>query len=141
MARVTADQATSKWSTNLKGATTYIRDGVERVTTSPTEKAASKADKMLAGVQKAVQDGKWQAGLRRVSLEDWKRATVDKGIGRIAAGVDGATTKMTNFFSEVLPHIDRGVEKVKAMPDLTLEDSINRSATFIRHMADFKRSR
>lgn len=141
MAKVTPDEFHEKWSRRLKGAQTDIRKGIERTTTSPTEKAAQKGDKMLAGVEQSIRNGKWQAGLRRVTLEDWKDAAINKGLGRISAGVDGAQKKVTDFASQLLPHIDRGVEKVKNMPDLTIEDSINRSATFIRHMADFKRSR
>jgi len=39
----------------------------------------------------------------------------------------------------LLPHIDRGKEKIKAMPDVTLDDNINRMTSFIRHMSELKR--
>jgi len=40
----------------------------------------------------------------------------------------------------LLPYIDSGVNAVKKLPDVTLEDSITRMTTFVRHMAKFKRS-
>ncbi len=139
MARVTPEEYQEKHARRLKGATEDIRRGVERVTQSPTEKAAAKADKFLAKVTESVQSGKWQSGLRRVTLEDWKGKMIDKGIARIPQGIDGARDKVIAFAGELLPHVDRGVEKVRNMPDLTLEDSINRMTSFVRHMSEFKR--
>ncbi|KKK86481.1 hypothetical protein LCGC14_2762800, partial [marine sediment metagenome] len=82
---------------------------------------------------------KVERGLKRVSLEDWKRAALNKGVGRIAAGADDALGKVEDFAAELLPHIARGQAAISDLPDLTIEDSINRSATFIRHMATFRR--
>ncbi len=139
MARVTPEEFQEKHARRLKGATEDIRRGVERVTTSPTEKAAAKADKFLAKVTESVNSGKWQSGLRRVTLEEWKGKMIEKGIARIPQGIDGARDKVIAFASDLLPHVDRGVDKVKNMPDLTIEDSINRMTSFVRHMAEFKR--
>ncbi|GAI13441.1 unnamed protein product, partial [marine sediment metagenome] len=84
--------------------------------------------------------GKWAAGLKRVSLEDWKKNTRDIGVNRIAAGIDGAKVKVVAFAEQLLPHIDREQAKIKAMPDVTLDDNINRMTSFIRGMANFKRT-
>lgn len=139
MARVTASQFQEKHANNLKASTTYITQGIERVTESPTLKAAAKKDKMRAGILKAIDDGKWENGLKRVSTEQWKQAAIEKGIPRIAAGIDGAKDKVVAFAEQLLPHIDAGVSKVSKMPDVTLEDSIQRMTTMTRHMASFKR--
>ena len=63
----------------------------------------------------------------------------EKGVPRISGGIDGAKDKVIAFAKDLLPHVDTGVAKIKALPDLTIDDSINRAATFIRHMADFKK--
>ena len=104
------------------------------------EKAAAKKDKMLTNLTAAVNSGKWEAGLKRVSLEDWKRAARDIGVNRIAAGIDGAKSKVIAFAEVLLPHIDRGLDKIKSMPDVTLDDNINRMTSFIRHMSELKRT-
>ena len=140
MAKVTPEEYQEKHARRLKASITDITRGVERVTKSPTAAAAEKEDKMLANLTKSVQDGKWARGLKKVSLEDWKSKMINKGVQRIAGGIDGAKDKVVEFASELLPHVDSGVSKVKGMPDLTIEDSINRASTFIRHMAGFKRS-
>lgn len=141
MARVTPDEFQEKHARRLKGATEDIRRGVERVSEAPTKLAAAKKDKMRAGIVAAIDSGKWERGLNRVSLEDWKRQMVDKGVGRIAAGVDGAADKIKNFAAELLPFVDNEVKKVKGMPDVTLEDNINRMTSFVRGMSKFKRTR
>ena len=141
MAKLTATEFQEKHSRRLKAAVEDVRRGIDRVTVSPTEKAAAKQDKMLSNLTASVQNGKWAAGLKRVSLEDWKRKARDIGVNRIAAGIDGARDKVIAFAEELLPHIDRQKAKIAAMPDVTLDDNINRMTTFIRGMSEFKRTK
>ncbi len=140
MAMPTPAQLAEKWGRRLKGAVPDIQAGVQRVTVSPTEQAAEKQDKMLTNLTEAVNSGKWAAGLRRVSLDDWRQATLGKGIARLAQGVDGAVPKVEAFAAEFLPHLERGQAEISRMPDLTLEDNIGRMVAMVRHNAGFKRS-
>jgi len=136
--KVTPEEFSEKWARRLKGATTDIRRGVERVTEAPTAKAAAKVEKMKAKLIEAIESGRWEAALRMIGLDEWKSATLEKGVGRISAGVDRATPKMTKFGSWLLSRIEAAQGKIKDMPDVTLEDSINRMTTFIREMAKEK---
>lgn len=140
MAKLTAAEFQEKHARRLKGAVEDIRRGIDRVTENPCEKAAAKQDKMLANLQASVASGKWAGGLKRVSLDEWKKKARDKGVNRIAAGIDGAADKVRAFAEDLLPHIDREKAKLAGMPDVTLEDNINRMTSFIRGMANFKRS-
>lgn len=139
--KVTPEQYAEKQARNLKASTPDIRRGVERVTVAPTQKAAEAQDKMLSRLTEAVQSGKWAAGLRRVTLEDWKSKMLEKGVPRIAAGIDAAYDKVVSFASELLPFQATLQSKVETMSDLTLEDNIARAAEWMRGMAKFKRSR
>lgn len=141
MARLTATQYQEKHARRLTQSVQDVKDGIDRVTVNPCEKAAAKQEKMLANLTASVQDGRWAAGLKRVSLEQWKDKAKNIGAGRIAAGIAGAKQKVVDFAEQLLPHIDSGVDKVKGMADITLEDNINRMTTFVRHMADFKRTK
>lgn len=141
MARVTASQAAEKWARNLRASTTDVQQGVQGVTTAPTQQAAAKIDKMRQNFNAAIDDGKVSRGLGRVTLEQWKSAMIDKGIPRLGAGADAAKPKLANFMSEFLPHLDAGVATVARMPDMTLEDSVARAAAMIRHNASFKRTK
>ena len=141
MAKLTPEQFQEKHARRLKGAIEDMRAGVERVTSSPTAAAASKKEKMRAGIQAAIDSGKWEQGLKRVTLDEWKSKMVDKGLGRVAAGIDAAADKVRSFAAELLPYQDKLSSDVSKMPDLTLEDNINRMTTFIRGMSKFKRTR
>lgn len=141
MAKLTAKEFQEKHARRLKGATEDIRRGIDRVTENPCEKAAAKQDKMLTNLTTAVTSGKWANGLKRVDLQTWKKQARDVGVNRIAAGIDAAAAKVESFAEELLPHIDRQKAKISAMPDITLDDNINRMTTFIRGMAEFKRTK
>lgn len=139
MARLTPEEAASKQATRLKSATEDIRRGIDRVTSSPTAKAASKQAKMLTNMTAAVNNGTWAKRLNAVSLEDWKSKARDIGVNRIAAGIDGAHSKQVEFYSKLLPAVDAARAKVAAMPDVSLEDNINRMTTYVREMNRFKK--
>lgn len=140
MSKLTAQEFAEKWQRRLSAAAPDIQKGINRVDVSPTEKAAAKQDKMLANVTAAVQSGKWANGLRRVSISDWKNAAINKGIPRLTQGVQGAAPKVSSFASQLLPFQDSLQGQVKAMPDLTLEDSIARMNAWVRGMSKFKQS-
>lgn len=139
MAKLTPEEFAEKHARRLKGSVEDIRSGVGRVTTAPGIAAAKKADKMLANLTARVSDGTWSKRVAGVSLEDWKTKMIDKGLGRIATGIDSAHAKVVDFAGQLLPAVDAAQSKVKGMPDLTLEDSINRMNTFIRDMAKFRK--
>ena len=139
MSKLTPEQAQEKHARRLKGSIEDIRLGVERVTTSPTEKAALKLDKMKLNLIKAIDSGKVERGLKRVSLDEWKQKTINKGLNRIGAGIDEAKDKVTTFYGQLFPYQDQVKSKIDKMPDTTLEDSISRMTTFVRDMAKFQR--
>lgn len=137
--KVTPEEFADKHARRLKAAIPDIQAGIAKVTENPTVKAAAKQDKMQSRLNDAIQSGKWAAGLRRVSLEDWKAAITNKGLQRIAAGIDGAKGKVTAFATQLLSYEATVQNEVNAMPDMTLEDSLARSNAWIRRMAQFKR--
>ena len=140
MAKLTAAEFAEKWQRRLSAAAPDITKGINRVDVSPTEQAAGKKDKMLANLTASVQSGKWEAGLRRVTLADWKKAATEKGVPRISQGVANAGGKVANFASQLLSYQDSLQSQITNMPDLTIEDNINRAVTWIRGMGKFKRS-
>ena len=141
MVKMSPAEYSEKWGRKLKGSTEDIRRGVERVTEAPGKKAAAKVAKMKANLIKSIEDGTWERRVGAVTLGEWKDKTLEKGIGRISQGVDGAGTKMQDFASEFFPHLEEGQRKVESMPDITLEDNISRATAMMRHNATFKRKK
>lgn len=138
MAKKTPQQIADKWKRNTQGSGQAYREGVMAVTESPTAKAAAKADKMLANLTKAVQGGKWAAGLNSVSMQEWKDKTINKGLPRINAGVEASAPKFAKFAAQLNSHQDQIKAELESMPDLTLEDNLNRMLHNARKMAEFQ---
>jgi len=134
MARVTAQEYAEKWNRRLKGATEDIRRGIAKVSVSPTEMAAKKAEITLQKIIAAFQDGTWASQLRKVSLESWKESATIKGLQRIAAGVDAAQPGQAQMAEQLLAAVDAAVAEANQTPRGDLEANITRMTTFVRGM-------
>jgi len=134
MAKVNAQEWAEKHKQRLTGATEHIRRGVARVQEAPGVRAAAAKEKMKANLLKALDDGTWERAVASVSKEDWQRAITEKGIPRIAAGLDAAMTKNIRIASKLLNATDEASERVKAMPNNNIEDSIARMTAYAREM-------
>lgn len=139
MPKLTPQEAAEKWGRRLKGSTEDIRRGVQRVRDAPGVRAAAKVEKMRERLVAKIDDGTWEERVSAVPLDEWKGKMLDKGIGRISAGVDAANGKQVEFFGQLFEHQERLQQQLEGMPDLSLEDNINRVTTFLRGMADFRR--
>jgi len=135
--RVNAAQYADKHNRRTKAAIEDMRAGVQRVTESPTAKAADAGTKMLEGIRQAVESGKWGNSLRAVSLEQWKTAMIEKGVPRVSQGLDAARAKIERTAAQLLAYENTVLEEIDRMPDLSIEDSVNRAAAWIRRMAQF----
>jgi len=135
---ITPEQFVEKHSRRLKGALEDMRRGVEGVAAAPGAAAAKKLDKMRAGIVRALDDGTWARRVGAISLEDWKKSMLEKGLNRVAAGVDGSAGKVQAFATQLLAHESALQADISKMPDLTLEDSISRMTSWVRGMSKFE---
>lgn len=133
---ISPEQFADKQATNLKNNLDSMQRGINAVQVNPMEKAAADPDKWLNGIRQSRE--RWQAGMRKVSLDEWKRAMLEKGIPRVAGGIDAARDKVIAFATKLLPYEVNLQKKIDAMPDTDLEASINRMTTWAREMAKFK---
>ncbi|MAH47279.1 hypothetical protein CMI37_15750 [Candidatus Pacearchaeota archaeon] len=140
MVKVTPQAAAEKLVRRLGQSTADITAGVNRVTEAPGVKAAANQDKMIASLMEAVNSGKWARRVSGVSLAEWKKATLEKGVPRIAAGVAASQGKIQDFYAEFFPFLERIQNEIEAMPNATAEDRINRAVHYMRESAKFERS-
>ena len=136
--RVDAAGFQEKHARRLKASLEDVKKGIDRVTVSPGKLAAAKVDKMKAKLDEAFSSGKVKRALENVSLDSWKKDMLEKGVGRISGGIDRAKDKTIAFAEKLLPAVEAARNKVKAMPDLTIDDSIARATSFIKDMSKFK---
>ena len=137
--RLTAKEFQEKHNRRTKGASADMRLGVEKVTEAPGAKAAAKENKMKQNLLAAIDSGKWKKRTAAVTLEEWKKDMLEKGVGRVSEGLDRAAEKVEAFADELIKHENALLAKVGEMPDLTLQDSIERARFWIENMAKFER--
>lgn len=132
-------QVAEKWVRRTQAATQDMINGVNNVTKNPAEQAIAKEQKLVTNWNNSIQSGKWKRGMQTVSLDSWKQSMIQKGAPRVSAGVQTAQSKQEAFYSELLPYQDAMQSKLSTMPDITLEDSINKAVEWMRGMAKFRR--
>jgi len=137
--KITPEEFQEKHARRLKGAIEDMRSGVEKVDVAPTKLAGEKVAKMKQRLIAKIDDGTWQKRVQAVTLDEWKNKMIEKGLNRVSAGIDASAEKVKDFASQLIPAVSSAQSKIQNMPDITLEDSINRMNTFIREMAKFRK--
>lgn len=129
------------WASKMAQSADKYRAGVQAVTTNPMEAAAAAKDRMLAGIQAAVADGRYEAGLRKWTTAAWKQRTATKGGERLASGAREAKEDFARFLTAWLPVAENIKAEVASMPKGTIEDSLARVRKNIEMAKEFKRQR
>jgi hypothetical protein len=93
---------------------------------------------MLTNLTQAVTSGFWAQRVSSVSLADWKTAMLNKGIGRIAAGITQAQKTKVAVWTALLSAVDSAKSSIDSMPKGSLSDSINRMVAFATTMHNSK---
>lgn len=140
MARVNGNEWLTKWGTNLNNSGTYIKNGVNRVTVAPGQSAAAAQDRLVAGFNAAVTSGKWARNVSAVSLQSWQSAMIDKGIGRISAGVTQAQKTKVDKITRLLANVDGAAAAANALPKGGLAQGIARATAFMQKMSELSAS-
>lgn len=135
---ITAAAAAAKWAQNMAAAGPAMKAGVQGVTVNPAQQAIAAKDQWIQGVQRAAQDGSYEAGLQNVTLPGWQQAMINKGIPNMQNGVKEATPKVQVFMQDFLPYAQQVKDAVAAMPRGTLANSIARATTAIQMLAAYK---
>lgn len=138
MAMKNPQTVAAKWARNLTASTDSIRQGVQSVTSNPAEKAIAAKDRWVQGVQRASADGKYERGLRKVTLQMWQEAMLNKGLSRIASGASAGQSKMAAFLEKWLPHQESLKQKLASMPRGDLQTNVARMVAAVEHNAAFR---
>ena len=141
MPKMTGSEFAEKWSRRLAGATEDIRRGVESVSEAPGKKAAEKKTKWVAKMTEASTQEKWARNVAGVTLEEWKRKTLEVGLGRISSGVTASTPRMAKFGEQLLTYQETNLPKIRSMPDVTLADTKARMDAWFDIMSKFRASK
>jgi len=98
------EDVVSKWKSRAAVSTGDFSKGVTR-TADWQGKTSAASDRWGTGVTAAVAAGSYAKGVSKVSTDEWKRKTIDKGTARFASGVAAAEGDFRKGISEVLSTI------------------------------------
>lgn len=137
-----ASEVFAKWRDRAQNASAAMKAGAAAVTVAPTEKAAAAKDRWAQGVQRAIADGSFEDGCRRVSLSEWQKKYTD-GIANYQNGVRNAEQAMMAHLQDAVPFWRQLRESADAMPKGSDADSDARMLANVRaikqHYAGRKR--
>lgn len=139
MPRLTPEAGADKLVRRASGAVADYMSGVKSVTESPTALAAKQLDKAQLNYNESISSGRMARRLNSVTRESWINDTVAKGQARYGPGITAAKDKILAFNQEFYPYLDHVSAEVKALPSMTIDDSINRAAVAIRRLHEFQR--
>lgn len=132
--RVNAQEYAEKWSRRTSAAVPDYTAGVDRVQTAPGAAAAQAEAAMRAGINEAIDSGRWAANVGSVSLNDWQEATKTKGAARLADGVNSARMKVEEIARINLANIERVTDRVRRLPKATFNDRLQRMIQYATEM-------
>lgn len=127
-----------RWATNGAAASQRWLDGANATTVDPTALAVAAGPKYLANVQAAYQQNRWQRGLQRSGKSGWLNGINGKGAGNFSNGISESKDKFAARIAPVLLFEASLQTRVKAMPNNTPQDAVNRAVAWITGMQQYK---
>lgn len=127
-----------EWLRRMKDSADKYRRAVNAVQTSPMEQAAQQESYWAARVAEAARQGRFSAGLRRVTLAQWRQAAATVGADRIAGLPDLKMAKVAAFWQRFLPHLVAVQNRVRSMPKTTYEQRRARMLAMADGLHEFR---
>jgi hypothetical protein len=131
---VTPQTAANYWADGMVQKIPKMQANVRAITVHPGEKAIANKTKMMQNWTAAMNSGKWDKNIVRQTLAEWKEITAQKMAERIPGGVDKAKPKYVNAMTTVFANMNQILPEIAGMANFTIEDSVNRAATYMRKM-------
>lgn len=125
MAKMTPTELAALWAQRFGGSAEKYKQGIQRVQGNPAQKAIAAQDRLLANFTAAVQDGKWAAGLSKVTEAGWKQACAEKGAPALATSARIAQEKVARAEAAMGPIRDSIVNALP--PRGTIEENLQRA--------------
>ena len=124
-----AATAAARWVGAAGVAQQRYTEGVQSTAKDPTALAVNAQAKMRQNVVASIDSGRWARGLQSVGKAGWQAAAVAKA-GNYSTGISASEQKYLQAIGPVLQIEASLQQQIAAMPNVTLQDSINRMAAW-----------
>jgi len=130
------EKAVKKRAERIAVSEAYYKAGVEEPSKDWLEQFKKAKERRNAGLRKAMEEGRFEAGAERVGTEGWKEATLAKADRWLTGATsEVAQRKYEEAMSDVEECIERARRAVEGMPTTTIEQRAEKSKRFQIEMA------
>jgi len=113
-------------------------EGVKDPERNPIEAALAANEKRIAKLRESIEKKTWEAKMAKLTIEDWRKPTLEKGVRRFPEGIRVAEPKIRDFVSKWRPILEGIQAAVRAMPDVTDADREARMLENLRRLKEAK---
>lgn len=124
---ITVDDFYRRWRAAMEDAAPRYSAGIRAVQESPMERAAQNKQRWVDGVRQAAENGRYENGLRSVTLQQWKDAAANIGAQRLRDGAVKAERKVRTFWATYGDFIQNTAASVRQLPKTTYADRRQRA--------------
>lgn len=118
-----------RWQQSAASAQTRYTEGIASTSVDPTQLAIQAQAKMLQNLTQAVTGGRWARGLQKVGKAGWQAAAQAKA-NNYSTGIQASGEKYAAAIAPVLAAEAQLQAQIRAMPNVTIQDAIARSAAW-----------
>lgn len=133
-----ASTVASRWAAGGSASQQKWLANANATTVDPTALAIAAGPKYLQNVQTAYQQGRYQRGLQRSGKAGWLAGINGKGAQNFSNGFTESEQKFATAIAPVLQFEASLQARVKAMPNNTPQDAVNRAVAWIQGMQQYK---
>lgn len=137
---VDAQTAAERWVGSAGMAQQRYTEGIQATNVDPTARAVAQQAKLVQNFTASVSNGRWARALQRVGAAGWKAAAVAKA-GNFATGINASRQKYLDAIGPVLQVEAQLQQQIDSMPNVTIQDAINRSAAWQMGLHQWAQSR
>jgi len=105
---------------------------------NPIDAALAAAEKRTARVKESLEKKTWEAAMKKLTIEDWRKPALAKGPARFIEGVKFAEPKIRDFVAKWRPILEEIQAAVRAMPEVTDADREKRMIENLRRLKKAK---
>jgi benzoyl-CoA reductase/2-hydroxyglutaryl-CoA dehydratase subunit BcrC/BadD/HgdB len=131
-----------KLESRVSVAGSDYESGMKNPSQDPIDAVLQKLDKLYRGLQEAIASGAIEAGLKKAKAEGKWQEAIDKAVRRWLDARTEMAEEYAKAYEQILkPALETVTKEIEKMPDITLEQRIQKAVKFMQRMSEEIRKR
>lgn len=134
--RKSPSDAAAKWVTRVQSSAQYYQQGVANPSVDWAGPAVAASSKRDAGLQRAMADGRIDAGIQRVGTNKWRANTLAKGVTNWTTNTPKSAPAYQAGIQRTYGYYGNADSAVAGMPTDTVAQRIAKAGVFLQSVSD-----